>query len=413
MNVTIIPSKLKGTVKIPASKSMAHRMLIAAALGSGGSFISNVTDSADINATSSVLSAFGADINSTLDCYRIKGIFSDDNDYEDTGAPADCCESGSTLRFLIPVAAALGRKTVFTGRGKLPERPITPYLRELPKHGVTFGYNGTMPFTVSGKLDAGVYELEGDISSQFITGLLMALPLCEGDSEIRLISVLQSKPYVDLTLEVLKMSGIKVKESLENGLYTYRVPGSQKYGRLSAEVEGDYSQAAFFCVANALGCSVKMKGLKEDSAQGDKAITEIVRRFEADRSPFTIDVADIPDLVPILTVLGCFTDGVSRIVNAARLRIKESDRLEAISAALNAIGGHVEADADSLAIYPVKGFTGGTVDPRNDHRIAMAAAIASVRSSAPVTITGAEAVNKSYPSFFDDLSELGAEVRYK
>ena len=407
MNIKIYPSKLSGTVKAPSSKSMSHRMIIAAALGDGVSAVRNVTGSADITATVSVMKNLGADIVCSGNDYTVTGIFACERG-SDGIVTADCGESGSTLRFLIPVAAALGRTAEFHGRGKLPQRPITPYLRELPLHGVKFDYNDTMPFTVSGKLEAGKYFLEGDISSQFITGLMMALPLCGGDSEIRLTSELQSKPYVDMTAESLAAFGVDVEESVENCLYVYRIKGG-KYKSCDVSVEGDYSQAAFFFTANALGCSVEIENLRNDSSQGDKAIVDIIERCGGGMLPFTVDAGNIPDLVPILAVLGCFTSGESRIVNAARLRIKESDRLEAISSALNAIGGQVKADADSLTMSPVSEFSGGTVDACNDHRIVMAAAVASVKSSAPVTIIGAEAVNKSYPGFFDDFKALGGK----
>ncbi|MBQ4311562.1 MAG: 3-phosphoshikimate 1-carboxyvinyltransferase [Oscillospiraceae bacterium] len=412
MNVKIIPSRLKGTVSAPSSKSLSHRMIIAAALGSGVSTVTNVTDSEDIKATADAMKSLGAQIGHEGTTYRIKGIFSADNN-DISGRDAvhiDCGESGSTLRFIIPIAAALGRTSVFSGRGKLPCRPITPYLREFPKHGVHFDYNDTMPFTLSGRLTAGEYELEGDISSQFITGLLFALPLCEGDSIIRLTSPLQSKPYADMTAEALKLFGITVSETGGKNDLAYIIKGGQKYTSADTSVEGDYSQAAFFFTANAIGSSITVNNLKENSFQGDKAIIDIIDRMGEGMEPFTVDVGDIPDLVPTLAVLGCFTNGVSRIVNAARLRIKESDRLTAVANALNAIGGRVEAGEDSLTIYPIKQFTGGTVDACNDHRIAMAAAVASTRSEAPVTIIGADAVNKSYPGFFRDFVDLGGDV---
>ncbi|MCI5750944.1 MAG: 3-phosphoshikimate 1-carboxyvinyltransferase [Oscillospiraceae bacterium] len=408
MNAKIIPTRLQGIVNAPSSKSLSHRYLIAAALSDGVSVIRNVTDSKDISATVDAMTALGAEISKNGSELTVKGIFSCES--RPVSADIDCCESGSTLRFIIPIAAALGTASTFRGRGKLPERPITPYVREFAGKDVTFDYNNTMPFSVSGRLSGGEYNLEGDISSQFITGLLFALPLCEEDSIIRLTSPLQSAPYVNMTIDVLQHFGIEIRELSLGDHPAFLIKGNQKYIASDAVVEGDYSQAAFYYVANAMGSVITVNNLNEDSIQGDKEIMNIIRSCGMAMNPFTVDVGDIPDLVPILTVLGSFTNGVSRIVNAARLRIKESDRLTAIADALNNIGGQVEAGEDSLTIYPIKHFTGGTVDACNDHRIVMAAAIAATRSLNPVTIIGCEAVNKSYPSFFDDFRSLGGEV---
>lgn len=408
MNAKIIPTRLQGIVNAPSSKSLSHRYVIAAALSDGVSVIRNVTDSKDISATVDAMTALGAEISKNGSELTVKGIFSGES--RPVSADIDCCESGSTLRFIIPIAAALGTASVFRGRGKLPERPITPYVREFAGKDVTFDYNNTMPFSISGRLSGGEYNLEGDISSQFITGLLFALPLCEEDSIIRLTSPLQSAPYVNMTIDVLQHFGIEVRELSLGDHPAFLIKGNQKYTASDAVVEGDYSQAAFYYVANAMGSVITVNNLNEDSIQGDKEIMNIIRSCGMAMNPFTVDAGDIPDLVPILTVLGSFTNGVSRIVNAARLRIKESDRLTAIADALNNIGGQVEAGEDSLTIYPIKHFTGGTVDACNDHRIVMAAAIAATRSLNPVTIIGCEAVNKSYPSFFDDFRSLGGEV---
>lgn len=419
MNVTVFPSKLSGTVNIPSSKSFSHRYLIAAALADGVSRITNVTDSADISATVSALEAMGAEITVNGSEYIVKGI-----SQAKESAVIDCCESGSTLRFLIPAASALGISAEFIGRGKLPERPITPYIREMSRKGVAFDYNNTMPFRISGTLQAGEYLLEGDVSSQFITGLLFALPLCSGDSVIKLMSRLESKPYADMTVAVLKEFGINIREANIDGQLIYLIRGNQSYKPSNGAVEGDFSQAAFFFAANALGSDIEITNLNKNSVQGDKKILEILseigynRRSETEKErngqlrPFTADAADIPDLVPILTVLGCFTSGRSEIVNAKRLKIKESDRLAAIADALNAIGGKVTAFDDRLEIMPVNGFSGGTVSGCNDHRIVMSAAIAAAVSSAPVTIIGAEAVNKSYPKFFEDFKALGGRVEF-
>ena len=419
MNVRIKPSKLIGRVNAPSSKSFSHRMLIAAALAGGVSEISNISASEDIDATVGALAALGAKIFREGNTYTVMGIKT-----PAASAVIDCRESGSTMRFIIPIAAALGCSCEFRGKGKLPERPITPYIRELGKNGaVITKTEGVMPFVMNGTLKGGDYVLEGDISSQFITGLLFALPLCSGNSVIRLASKLESKPYADMTVEALSRFGITIDESEDkDGLPVYRIRGGQKYRSADVSVEGDYSQAAFYFAANALGSEIKVDNLSEKSVHGDKKILEIIggisynkindsglRRLPA----FSADVSDIPDLVPILAVLGCFTDGTSRITGAKRLKIKESDRLEAIASALGNIGGKITVKDDSLEIEPVTGFHGGVIDGCNDHRIVMASAIASTMADGEITITGAEAVAKSYPDFWTDFASLGGNIEFE
>lgn len=419
MNVRIKPSKLIGRVNAPSSKSFSHRMLIAAALAGGVSEISNISASEDIDATVGALTALGAKIFREGNTYTVIGIKT-----PAASAVIDCRESGSTMRFIIPIAAALGCSCEFHGRGKLPERPITPYIRELGKNGaVITRTEGVMPFTMNGTLKGGDYLLEGDISSQFISGLLFALPLCSGNSVIRLASRLESKPYADMTVEALSRFGVTVDESEDrDGLPVYHIRGGQKYRSADASVEGDYSQAAFYFAANALGSEIKVDNLSENSVQGDKKILEIIGGISYNKindsglrklPAFSVDVSDIPDLVPILSVLGCFTDGVSRITGAKRLKIKESDRLEAIAAALGNIGGKITVKDDSLEIEPVESFHGGTIDGCNDHRIVMASAIASTMADGEVTITDAEAVTKSYPDFWTDFAALGGEAEFE
>ncbi len=406
MNITITPAMLKGGVKVPPSKSVAHRLIIAAALAKGRSVITDVYYSKDVLATIGAMKALGASIECDGSTVTVDGI---------TDPPAkatvDCCESGSTLRFLIPVACALGVETTFLGRGRLPERPITPYLEELPKHGIEFDYNNTMPFTVRGKLTGGEFRIAGDISSQFITGLLLALPLVDGESRITLTSKLESRPYVDITNDVLAKFGCKVRED-EIG---FAIAGTA-LAPYNGEVEGDYSQAAFFCVANALGSDIDISGLNVNSFQGDKKIVEICKEMVYNKNTarrpraFTLDCSDIPDLVPILAVLGCFCDGTSYITNAARLRIKECDRLSAMAQSINALGGKVTERPDGLVIEGVEQLKGGTVPDFNDHRIPMAMAVAATRSEAPVTILGAQCVSKSYPDFFEVYESLGGRL---
>ncbi len=402
MDIRIEPSQLRGTVDIPASKSCAHRALISAALAEGISVISGVSMSKDIEATIGAMTALGAEFSVDGTTVTVSGISS-----RMDKAVIDCNESGSTLRFVIPIAAALGTDSRFIGRGRLPQRPIDIYTRALGKNGVKF-LTETMPYDITGTLKGGIFEIEGNVSSQFVTGLLFALPLLEGNSEIRLTSHLESRPYVDITIDILRRFGITV-ESSENG---FRIVGGQKYKPYDYRVEGDYSQAAFFYVANALGSEVNIANLVPDSVQGDRKILEILNEtcYNGSIGCYRADCSDIPDLVPILAVLGAFGSGESVIYNAQRLRIKESDRLVTTAAMLNELGGDVAVTEDGLIIRPTGRMHGGTIDSAGDHRIVMAAAIAATKTDGAVIIRGAEAAEKSYPDFFKDYIHLGGKA---
>lgn len=410
MNCLIEPGLLQGTVSIPASKSAAHRALICAGLSKGKSVLKNVSDSEDITATIGALQQMGAQICREGSTVTITGIQAP----PEHPVTLDCGESGSTLRFLLPVAAALGLTCTITGRGRLPHRPLDAYLRELPKKGVSIQPeqpDAVLPLHMSGKLQSGTFQLEGHVSSQYLTGLLLALPLLEGDSRLELTSPLESAPYVDMTMQLLRQAGIRAEQTPEG----YSISGGGTYQPLSLSIEGDYSQAAFFLTANALGSNVRVEGLMEQSCQGDRKIVEILRELcytkeNTIASGLSVHAADIPDLVPVLTVLACLCGKPSRIYGAKRLRLKESDRLAATADALNAIGGRVIQTADGLEIQPIPAFTGGTAQSFGDHRIAMSLAIAATRSTAPVTICGAEAVRKSYPAFWSDYQKLGGTV---
>lgn len=399
MDIRISPSRLAGSVNIPASKSCAHRALICAALADGVSHISGVTFSKDIEATINAMSALGASFEADGDSITVRGV-TDIPSYADI----DCNESGSTLRFVMPIASVLGTDSVFHGRGRLPERPIDIYKRELGRNGVRF-VTESMPYELTGRLKGGRFEVEGNVSSQFITGLLFALPLCEEDSEIVLTSHLESRPYVDITLDILKRFGIEITET-DSG---FTVSGGQKYAPHDEKVEGDYSQAAFFYVANAMGSGVMMNNLAPDSVQGDRRIEDIIARSgkNAEIIGFEEDCSDIPDLVPILSVLGAYGKQRSVIYNAERLRIKESDRLAACADMLGRLGGNVTVTSDGLIIEPNGSLHGGEVDSFGDHRIVMAAAIAALGATGDVIIHGAEAAEKSYPDFFRDYTLLG------
>ncbi|MDE7360587.1 MAG: 3-phosphoshikimate 1-carboxyvinyltransferase [Oscillospiraceae bacterium] len=406
MDISITPKKLHGTVTVPPSKSVAHRMIIAAALADGVSTISNLYPSVDILATMDCMRALGARIDFDKDTAVIEGVKNTPDK-----AVLDCHESGSTLRFLIPVACALGVNAKFLGSAKLPQRPITPFTDEFPKHGVSFDFGSapegcSLPCSVSGRLTAGRYEIDGGLSSQFITGLMLALPLLDGDSEIVLTSHLNSRPYIDITRGVLRDFGCEVNVT-ENGFAV----GSGRFKPFSGKVEGDYSQAAFFRVANSLGSELEILGLDENSLQGDRKIMEICDSFDkSGGAPFEIDGSDIPDLVPVLTVLACFCKGTSRINNVARLRFKECDRLSVTADCLNAIGGKVTVHEDSLEIEGVDELKGGEIHGHSDHRIPMSMAVAATRCTSPLVIRGAECVSKSFPNYFDVYGQLGGEI---
>ena len=385
MDIRIPPKKLSGAVTPPPSKSMAHRVVLAQMLSDKPGVISNLDDSQDIQATQRGGAALKAAVPGTLPLL-------------------DCGESGSTLRFLIPIALAVAGGGRFTGHGRLMERPQQPYFDIFAEKGISCTLeNGIL--TVQGTLTAGVYTLPGNVSSQFVTGLLYALPLLAGDSEIRMTTPLESRGYVDMTIDMLKQFGVQV----ENRDYTvFRVPGRQAYLGQDCTIESDWSQAAFWYAANFLDNQLTIHGLNPKSAQGDMVISEHYWKL-ARPGDTEIDVSDCPDLLPPLAVMAAVRSGATRFTNAARLRMKESDRLATTAAMVNALGGTAEELPEELVIHGQPHLSGGTVDGANDHRIVMAAAIAATACTAPVTILGAEAVNKSYPTFWKVYEALGGE----
>ena len=405
MNVTITPAVLKGTVTPPPSKSQAHRLIIAAALSDGFCKLSNVDLSEDIQATLRCMRTLDAD--ASADGTIIRGADLVDGHEEPAPEVMDCGESGSTLRFLIPVALALKGGGKFTGHGRLMERPQDPYFALFREKGIFYEQKDGV-LTVRGKLAPGVYTLPGNVSSQFITGLLYALPLLEGDSEIVLTTGLESRGYVDMTLDALERFGVKAEY---DGKRTFRVPGNQYYQHQNLAIEADWSNAAFWYGAKFLGCPVEIGGLDQASVQGDRAIAGFYDQLQGTGS-LDLDVSQCPDLVPPLAAMAALRAGeTTRIVNAGRLRIKESDRLATVTEVLNALGAKVEEYEDHLVIHGRERLAGGvTVSGHNDHRIAMMAAIAAIRCEAPVTITGAECVKKSYPRFWEDYRRLGGEL---
>lgn len=421
MDIVNIQSKmLKGRVVTPPSKSVAHRAIISAFLSKEACVIENIELSEDIKATLNCIRELGAKYTYSATKKILKIDKKTSNRASNKPLVLDCGESGSTLRFFIPIALLTGREVKFTGRGKLMQRPQTPYFDMFDKKGIKYSCDENS-ITINGKLTAGEFTVPGNISSQFITGLLFALPTLEKNSIIAVDGRLESRSYVDLTIDVLKTFGIKIKN---NNYMTFEIEGNQKYKPMDYKVESDYSQAAFFLVAGAIGCDVACMNLRADSLQGDKAIIDIIKQtgariiedeggklVKAQRTAvmhgITVDVGEIPDLVPILAVLFTFCEGESRIINAGRLRIKESDRLKAIATELNRLGADIVEGGDYLKIRGVNSLVGDTVSSWNDHRIAMALAIAACRSESPVSITGARtAVTKSYPNFFEVYDDL-------
>lgn len=416
-NVQITPAKLKGTVTIPASKSDCHRAIICATLSMGKCTISPITLSQDIEATISCVNALGAKTEIKGDTLTI------DSSHLFSGGKGtfDCCESGSTLRFFIPVVSALGMEGHFIGKGRLPERPIGIYLDLLPEKGVKCETAKGLPLDTKGKLESGTFSLPGNISSQFVTGLLLALPLLKEDSKIVLTSPLESVGYVNMTIDTMKRFGVTVEETD----YGYYIKGNQRYTPQDYTVQGDWSQAAFFMVAGALGGEITVKGVDPNSTQGDKEICTLIKKFGADIEignnfvtvkskgelrGIDIDASQIPDLVPVLAVCGSGAFGITKIYNAQRLRIKESDRLKTTCQAINNLGGMVAEVDDGLIIQGAGNLNGGTADGCNDHRIVMASAVASIISRNKVTVTDSQAINKSYPNFFEDFKRLGGNV---
>ncbi len=406
MDIQITPRHLSGTVTPPPSKSMAHRLLIAAALGSGISTVRGVAMSQDVEATLRCLTALGGHWQETTPgTLEITGI----GGRRSTPGPAlprlDCGESGSTLRFFLPIALAVAGGGVFTGQGRLMARPQGPYLDLFREKGIFCEQTGGT-LTVRGTLEPGEYHLPGNVSSQFFTGLLFALPLLDGPSTIVPTTAVESWDYILMTLDALTGAGVTAAEPHTPGEAFRVCPAA--YQPFDRTVEADWSQAAFWYAAIALGSQLELTGLNAFSVQGDMAVVPHFLRLTqpGDRE---IDVSGIPDLLPPLAVMAAVRSGTTRFVNAARLRMKESDRLETTAALLTTLGVSAQAGPDFLTVQG-GAITGGTVDGANDHRIVMAAAIAATASSSPVTIRGAEAVKKSYPDFWEVYQSLGGVI---
>ena len=392
MKVTITPAKLCGKIDAIASKSFAHRIMIAAALADKPTKINLNTTSEDIEATKKCLLSMGAKIEEGEGFIIISPVTYAKN------AVLDCNESGSTARFLLPVAATVCDSFKMFGSGRLPQRPMTPLISQMKLHDVKIN-SDKMPLEAIGKLSGGKFEIPGDISSQYITGLLLALPQCAERSEIILTSPLQSKAYVDITIGVLKQFGIEVLKT-EN---SFIIEHQKFISPDEITVEGDWSNSAFWIIANEICGNVLVDGLNYNSLQGDMNILKA-------KALTRIDASEIPDLVPILAVLACARKGKTVICNAERLRIKESDRLETVRKSLSSLGADIEETANGLIINGTGNLKGGECESFNDHRIAMSCAIASCICKNEVIIKDAHAVNKSYPKFFGDFESLGGKI---
>ncbi len=414
MDVRITPSPLRGQVAAIPSKSETHRLLICAALADRETVVPLASSSRDVEATIGCLRALGAEIGRGDGAVVVRPV----------GRPADapvlaCGESGSTLRFLLPVAAALGAEARFTGAGRLPARPIAELTAALTEHGVAFDAPG-LPFRIAGRLRGGEFRIRGDVSSQYLSGLLLALPLTGEESVIRLTTELESASYAALTQRALERFGVRVRAA--DGTYVVAPQRFVSPGR--AAPGGDWSNAAAFLAAAASGAGeITVVGLDGASAQGDRAACTLLRSLGARVTlgggavsvsggalrGGELDMADTPDLLPVLAAAAATAEGETRFVRAGRLRWKESDRLAATAALLNALGGRAEITADGLLVRG-GALRGGDVDSFGDHRLVMAAAVAAARAEGSVVIRGADAVEKSYPTFFEDYKKLGGKV---
>ncbi len=426
MRATITPGPLHGTVKAPASKSVAHRMLICAALADAPCTIALEGSNDDIDATLSCLTALGAQVERADAVVRVTPLPREGGQLRACpGALLDCAESGSTLRFLLPVAAATGAGARLTGRGRLAERPLSPLYEQLQAAGARLSPQGSFPLELGGRAAGGVYRMPGNVSSQYVTGLLLAGPVM-GGVRVEVAKPVESRPYLDLTLSAMARFGVEVDVSEGDDAVGYEVPAGARYRSPgSCAVEGDWSAAAFWLCAGAVcGTRVGVEGLDLRSVQGDRAVTGALALFGchveqgAGRATLvpgrlracTIDMHDVPDLVPPVAAVAACASGHSALTGVARLRLKESDRLATVAAGLGALGARVRASDDRLDFEGVEGLDAGSCDAANDHRIAMMCAIAATRAAGPVTIEGAECVRKSYPGFWEDYQALGGRV---
>jgi 3-phosphoshikimate 1-carboxyvinyltransferase len=417
LDIQLFPSNLNGEIKSPSSKSLSHRALICAALSKGKSIIKNIIYSDDITATIEALELIGAKFEKTDNTITVLGV----KRLKAPSKEVDCNESGSTLRFLIPLFSLSDKKVIFTGAASLINRPQTIYQEIFKQDNNIFEINNN-EILVKGSIKPREYSIKGNVSSQFFSGLMFALPLLEEDSTIIVDGKLESKSYIDLTISILEEFGIKIVE-LENG---YFIEGNQTYQSATYTVEGDYSQAAFHLVGGTLSGLVKVNDLSHNSKQGDKAIIDFLKQMKSkiiymengyitelsNTKGTTIDLADCPDLGPIITLLACLSEGKSKIINISRLRLKESDRVFSTVSTLKALGANIKSTKNEILITGKPSLKGGvTVDSFNDHRIAMMLSMAVLSCEKEIILTNANAVTKSYPGFFKDYKSLGGKYK--
>ena len=420
----VYPKRINGEVKIPPSKSMAHRAVICAALSDGLCKVRNIDYSDDIIATIEAMKALGAVITKKDEYLEVIGIKSSDNKINNSISSEriiDCNESGSTLRFLVPIASLFEGVNRFVGRGNLGKRPLDTYYKIFDDQKIKYSYKeGILDLKTEGKLKSGEFKVKGNISSQFITGLLFTLPLLDGDSKITITTEMESKGYVDLTLSAIKDFGVEI---INNNYEEFIIKGNQTYNSRDYRVEGDYSQAAFFLCADAISNEVVVNDLKLDSLQGDKEVIDILERMgvkieskdngiigmpNGQLNSTIIDGSQCPDIIPVVSLVAALGKGTTEVINAGRLRIKECDRLAAVASELNKLGAKITEKEDGLIIEGVSKLKGGcSVWSHKDHRIAMTLAIASTVCEEPIVIRDYECVSKSYPEFWNDFKNVG------
>ena len=391
MNITIYPNQLHGKITAIPSKSQAHRLLICAAFADQTTRLICPQTNRDIEATAACLRSLGADITRTQNGYVVTPI-----ETVPETAVLHCGESGSTLRFMLPIVGALGVDATFVMEARLPQRPLSPLWEEIERMGCKLSRPTADTLRCQGQLTGGEYIISGGVSSQFITGLLFAATLLKENSRITVTGVLESKPYVDMTQQALSAFGVETEDFIVQGGQKFCSPGE-------LTVEGDWSNGAFFLAAKALGSAVDVKNLSEASAQGDRAAAHWLQLLPRERC--TIDATDIPDLVPILAVVAGTSQGAV-FTGIRRLRLKETDRVATVCAMLTELGAKITATEDTMEVFPGS-YQGCTIDATNDHRIAMSAGIAATVATGPVTVINADSVNKSYPDFWAEYRRLG------
>lgn len=415
MNKKIIKAnKLTGEVTPPPSKSILHRYIIASSLAKGISKIKNISYSDDIIATIEAMKKLGAKIEKKDDYLLIDGSKTFDKEYLNNNCVIDCNESGSTLRFLFPLSIVKENKILFKGKGKLFKRPLSPYFENFDKYQIKYSYINENEILLERQLKSGEYEICGNISSQFITGLLFSLPLLEENSKIIIKGKLESSSYIDITLDCLSKFGINI---INNSYKEFIIEGNQSYKSGDYQVEADYSQAAFFLVANSIGSDIKINGLNNNSLQGDKKIIDFISQIDNwnKKEKLIIDGSKTPDIIPILSLKACVSKKEIEIINIARLRIKESDRLKATVEELSELGFDLIEKEDSILINSRKDFIKKKekivyLSSHSDHRIAMTVAIASTYYDGEIALDNFDCVKKSYPNFWKVFLLLGGEI---